>query len=209
MVDVERAQKLLSVLAEVIDHPLYDDSPRIGLSAILANTTLEFGNSTRTLCAENQLLGATVCLRSQFESFVRSIWIAHCATDAQIDRLNINQLTLETIQGAKNIPLANDMIEDMQAVPHLANLMVAINEFKDSSWRSLNSFVHSGLHAVIHTKFGWPESLIDQTFKISNGICVSAFTHLGILTGLPGIQAEIYRAASSFSSVLPAYRKDT
>jgi len=209
MVDVERAQNLLRVLTEITDHPLYDDSPRIGLSAILANTTLEFGNSTRTLCSENQLLGATVCLRSQFESFVRSVWIAHCATDAQIERLNINQLTLETIQGAKNIPLANDMISDMQRAPNLANLMVAINEFKDSAWRSLNSFVHSGLHAVIHTKFGWPDHLIDQTFRISNGICLSAFTHLGILTGIPGIQSEIYRAAASFSSVLPAYRTDT
>jgi hypothetical protein len=130
----------------------------------------------------------------------------HCATDYQIDRLSTNELTAETVQAAKNIPLAAKMLDEMQQIPNLANLMVALNEFKGSAWHPLNSFVHAGLHAVIHTKFGWPSALIDQTFRVSNGLCVLAFQHFGILTGRPGIQAEVNASTAAYSSVLPKHR---
>lgn len=209
MIDVTRAEQLFGILAEVTDQPLYEDSARTELSATLAITALEIARSVRILCAADQLLGATVCLRSQFESLVRSVWTLHCASEHEIRRLSTNSLTPETAQGAKNIPLAAQMLEDLEEIPSLKNLMVALNEFKASAWRPLNSFVHAGLHAVIHTKFGWPQDLVDQTFRMSNGLCLLAFTQIGLLNGTPGIQGEIIALAASFSSVLPKYRDST
>lgn len=209
MIDVTRAEQLFRILAEVTDQPLYDESARIELSATLANTALEIARSVRILCAADQLLGATVCLRSQFESLVRSVWTLHCASEKEIKRLSINRLTSETAQGAKNIPLAAKMLEELEEIPSLWNLMVALNEFKGSAWRPLNSFVHAGLHAVVHTKFGWPPELVEQTFRMSNGLCVLAYTQIGLLNGTPGIQGEIIALAASFSSVLPTYRDNT
>ncbi|MBD2718759.1 hypothetical protein H6G99_07275 [Synechococcus sp. FACHB-909] len=207
--DVTRAEQLFGILAEVTDQPLYEDSARAELSATLAITALEIARSVRILCAADQLLGATVCLRSQFESLVRSVWTLHCASEHEIRRLSTNSLTPETAQGAKNIPLAAQMLEDLEEIPSLKNLMVALNEFKASAWRPLNSFVHAGLHAVIHTKFGWPQDLVGQTFRMSNGLCLLAFTQIGLLNGTPGIQGEIIALAASFSSVLPKYRDST
>ncbi|PKH69925.1 hypothetical protein CXF96_08080 [Stenotrophomonas sp. Betaine-02u-21] len=206
MVDLGRADKLMDLLFDVVDEPLYDESPRLQLSATLAGTSLELARSVRVLCHADQLLGATVCLRSQFESLVRSVWALHCATDHQVDRLSINELTAESVQGAKNLPLAAKMLEDIEQRPHLANLLIALNEFKSSAWHPLNSFVHAGLHAVIHTKFGWPEVLVDQTFRVSNGLCVLAFTHLGVLSGMPGIQSDVQASTATFQSVLPRHR---
>jgi hypothetical protein len=209
MIDVTRAEQLLGILAEATDQPLYDETERSELSATLAITALEIARSVRILCAADQLLGATVCLRSQYESLVRSVWTLHCASEHEIRRLSINSLTPETAQGAKNIPLAAQMLKELEEVPSLRNLMVALNEFKGSAWRPLNSFVHAGLHAVIHTKFGWPPELVDQTFRMSNGLCLLAYTQIGILNGTPGIQGEIIALAASFSSVLPKYRDST
>ena len=101
------------------------------------------------------------------------------------------------------------MLEELEEIPGLRNLMVALNEFKGSARRPLNSFVHAGLHAVVHTKFGWPPELVDQTFRMSNGLCVLAFTQIGILSGTPGIQGEVISLTASFSSVLPKYRDNT
>jgi hypothetical protein len=115
----------------------------------------------------------------------------------------------EPVQGAKNIPLAAQMLEELEEILSLRNLMVALNEFKGSAWRPLNSFVHAGLHAVIHTKFGWPPELVDQMFRMSNGLCLLAYTPIGILNGTPGILGEIIALAASFSSVLPKYRDST
>jgi hypothetical protein len=209
MIDVTRAEQLLGILAEVTDQPLHEESERIKLSATLAITALEIARSVRILCAADQLLGGTVCLRSQYEALVRSVWTLHCASEHEIRRLSINSLTPETAQGAKNIPLAAQMLKELEEIPSLRNLMVALNEFKGSAWRPLNSFVHAGLHAVIHTKFGWPPEHVDQTFRISNGLCLLAYTQIGILNGTPGIQREIFALAASFSSVLPKYREST
>lgn len=206
MVDVLRAEQLLTVLTEVIDQPLYDESTRIDLSATLSATSLEFARAVRELCASGQLLGASVCLRSQFESLVRSVWALHCASEDQVERLSIEELNAESAQSAKNIPVVTKMLDELQRLPNLANLMAAFNEFKGSAWQPLNSFVHGGLHAVIHTKFGWPPVLVDKTFRMSNGLCVLAFMHIGVLTGVPGIQRELIAAIATFSSVLPAYR---
>ena len=132
----------------------------------------------------------------------------HRATELQVEKLSAQQLTLDTQQGAKNIPLAAEMLEELNKIPHLAQLTSALNEFKSGAWQPLNSYVHAGLYAVLHTRFGGPPALLNKTFRISNGFGMLAFNNLGILTGIPGIQEEIRAATASLSTVLPEYRND-
>ena len=208
-IDIEKAHKFFEALEELINHPFYDDSEKLKISVVLADISLNFALSVRLLCVNGQLLGSSTCLRSQFEALVRSIWIFHCATDNQVSRLNQPDLSLETQQGAKNIPQATEMLGDLEKLQHLHLLTEALREFKDCSWQPLNSFVHSGIHAVHRTRFGSPPQLIDQTFRISNGFCVFAYNHLAVLTGVPGIQREIMAASAKYTSVLPAIKSDT
>ena len=208
-VDIDRAHELFNVLEDVVDHPFFDESERLGLSVVLAEASFEFAFSVRLLCVSGQLLGASACLRSQLEALVRSVWAYHCATDHQISRLSKNDLSLETQQQAKNIPQATGMLEDLEKLPNLLGFTAAIREFKDCAWLPLNSFVHSGIHAVHRTKYGAPPPLIANTFKISNGVSFLAYNHLGILTGVPGIQKELLSATASFSSVLPDIKVGT
>lgn len=208
-IDIERSHKLFKELDDVVDHPFFDDSERLKLSVVLADTSLDFGLSVRLLCVSEQLLGASACLRSQFEALVRSVWANHCATDGQVSRLSRADLSLETQQGARSVPLANEMLEALGKIPQLHGLNIALREFKESSWQPLNSFVHSGIHAVHRTRFGAPPQLINQTFRISNGLCVLAYMHLAVLTGIPGLQKELLAATACFASVLPDYRAET
>ena len=205
-VNVDRAHEFLNTLEEIIDHPFYDDSDKLKLSVVLAETSLEFGISVRLLCASGLLAGASACLRSQFEAVIRSVWIFHCATDAQVERLNSSDLTTETQQGAKNIPTGTGMLEDLEKIPNLIALTEGLREFKDCAWQPLNSFVHSGIHAVHRTRYGTPPPLIDSTFRISNGFCMLAYNHLAVLTGVSGIQKQIMAATAGYMDVLPAPR---
>ena len=202
-IDIDRAHELINVLEDVVDHPFLEDSERLALSVVLTETSFEFAFSVRVLCASGQLLGASVCLRSQLEALVRSVWAYHCATDKQVSRLSKDDLSLETQQQAKNIPQASEMLEELEKHPSLLGFTAAVREFKDCAWAPLNSFVHSGIHAVHRTKHGAPPPLIAQTFKISNGFCFLAYNHLGILTGMTGIQKELFSATACFASVLP------
>ena len=208
-VDIDRAHELIEALEDVVDHPFVGDSERLALSLVLAEASFEFAFSVRLLCVSGQLLGASVCLRSQLEALVRSVWAYHCATDNQISRLSKEDLSPETQQQAKNIPQISGMLEDLEKIPNLLGFTAPIREFKDCAWLPLNSFVHSGIHAVHRTKYGAPPPLVVNTFRMSNGFCFLAYNHLGILTGIPGIQNELFSVTASFSSVLPDIRVGT
>ena len=203
-----RAEALFDVLTEIVDHPQFDDSQKLALTKTLAISSLEYGAAVRVLCQADLLLGASTTLRSQFEAFIRSTWIMHCANEHQIARLT-RELSLESQQASKNIPSSNEMLGDLNKVPQLINLCVSLNEFKESSWGPLNSFVHAGIHAVHWTKNAPPAKLIDTIFRASNGLCVLAYQSLGILTGRPHTQREVIAATSCYSSVLPFPRAST
>lgn len=206
--DFVRAEKLLEVLSSIVDYPLFDETPRIELSATLTISSLQFAAAVRVLCGESLLLGASATLRSQFEALVRSVWALHRATENQIERLSVD-LNQETQQAGKNIPLANEMLIELEKKPQLKNLLIALNEFKSSSWLPLNSFVHSGIHAVHWTKHGAPSQLLETVFRASNGLSLIAFQGLGMLTGRPEAQSQVIAASAAFSDVLPKPRATT
>ena len=203
--DLSRAEKLQDVLASIVEYPLWEDSPKVTLSVTLAISSLQFAAAVRVLCGSGLVLGASATLRSQFEAIIRSVWVLHRATDNQVERLSAD-LSLEAQQASKNIPLVNEMMGELEKIPQLKNLLVALNEFKTSSWVPLNSFVHSGIHAVHWTKHGAPPQLLDTVFRSSNGLTLISFQHLGILTGRPNVQSELFAATASFGSILPTPR---
>ena len=130
----------------------------------------------------------------------------HRATEGQIQKLSA-ELNLETQQASKNIPTVNAMMIELEKIPNLANLLISLKEFKDSSWLPLNSFVHSGIHAVHWTKNRAPDELVEQVFRISNGLALLTFQNLGILTGRPGIQSEIISISANYLGCLPKRRE--
>ncbi len=203
--DTTRAEELLGHLADVVDFPSLESSERLTLSRTLAVTSLHFAAAVRQLCDSHLALGSAAVLRSQFEALLRAVWTLHCASDLQIEKLS-SHLTTESQQATKNIPQAAEMIGAIEKVPHLGNLMISFREFKDSSWLPLNSFVHSGIHAVHWTRFEPPLGLLEQMFRSSNGLAVLAFQHLAILTGKPGLQSEVISVCAPYSSCLPSLR---
>ena len=203
--DRTKAEELLGHLADVVDLPPFEGSDRLVLSRTLAITSLHFAASVRHLCDSHFALGSAAVLRSQFEALLRGVWTLHCASDLQVEKLS-SYLSAESQQATKNIPQAAEMIGAIEKVPQLANLLISLREFKDSSWLPLNSFVHSGVHAVHWTRFEPPQALLDQMFRGSNGLAVLAFQHLAILTGNPGLQSEVLSVCAAYSSCLPTPR---
>lgn len=203
--ELNRAEDLFAELSSIVDYPLCEDSPRITLSATLAVSSLQFAAAVRVLCSGSLLLGASTTLRSQYESLVRGIWALHRATENQVEKLSA-ELSHESQKASKNIPLVNEMLKELEKFPQLENLLISLKEFKESSWLPLNSFVHSGIHAVYWTRNEAPPKLVDQVFRASNGLSLLAFINIGILTGRPGIQSEIIAATACYSSCLPDHR---
>ncbi|CAJ1922258.1 DUF6988 family protein [Aeromonas veronii] len=200
-----KTDQLFARLSDVVDHPVYDSDSRKRLALTLVISSMQFSNAVRLLCSQGLILGVGTTLRSQYEALVRSVWVLYCATDLQIEKLDA-VLNAESQQASKNIPTVNAMLGELDNIPQIENLLISLHEFKESSWLPLNSFVHSGIHAVFWTKYQAPPELIEQLFRISNGLNVLAFQEMGILTGIPNIQNEIFSVIAHYSDCLPKPR---
>jgi hypothetical protein len=189
-IDISLAEQLIDHLADIVDFPPYDNSKRLLLSRTLAITSLHFAASARTLCNNDLALGAATVLRSQFEALVRSVWVFYCASDTQVEKLS-SVLSAASQQSNKNIPMVAEMLANLEEKTNLGMLLISLKEFKDSSWQPLNSFVHSGIHAIHWTKWEPPSKLLEQMFRSSNGLTIIAFQSLAILTGHPTLQKDV------------------
>jgi hypothetical protein len=140
-------------------------------TAILAmhNIAQEHAVSLRELTQIRLCTSAMAMLRLQYEAVVKVIWLLYADSDSAIEKL-IAPLTPESEQSANN------------SLPSFANMMKEIEKkgapgvhrhlsgFKDYSWRPLNSFVHSGIHAVNRNKDGYPVALLYSSIRQSNNL---------------------------------------
>lgn len=139
-------EELAAKLLELIDLPLFDDSPRIVVSDVACSMSLEHWSATRSLIVAGMLPSAVVVHRAQFEALLRSIWILYAASDEQLSKLS-TELTIETEQNAKNLPQVADMMAAINKKGPL-HAYEALNRFKENSWKALNSYAHAGLHPI-------------------------------------------------------------
>mgnify|MGYP005993375671 CR=1 FL=1 len=85
--------------------------------------------------------------------------------------------------------------------PEQAVLM--LNEFKDIQWKALNSYVHGGVHALQRHSSGYPEQLVIDIVKSSNGLLSMTAMMVAILTGNLVIVKDISKIQRRHKDCLP------
>lgn len=175
--------------------------PRIEVARSLCDLVFEHWHSFCALLEIGQFSSAMVMMRSQYEAFVRSVWITYAASDSWVEKLSA-ELTTETAKQANDLPLLAAMISEMEGkAPALA--MDTIREIKEKGWKHMSSFAHGGLFAIHRGSRGYPIPFLEQTLRNVNGIAVSAGMMVVILSGNPNLQGVIPRIQQDFSPCLP------
>ncbi|MGZ8159361.1 MAG: DUF6988 family protein [Methylobacter sp.] len=153
-------------------------------TAILAmyNIAQEHAVSLRELTRLRLLTSAMGILRLQYEAVVKAIWLLYAASDSAIEKL-VAPLTPESEQIANNsLPSFSNMMKEIEkrGAPGVHRHLIG---FKDNSWRPLNSFVHSGIHAVNRNKDGYPIALLYSAIRQSNNLTHMSAIALAYLLG--------------------------
>lgn len=198
---LSRSAELERKLSAFLELAPFDESERFMASRIMCSVAFEHAESVKMLVSGGNLTSATALVRLQYEAFVRAMWLLYAASDSDVAKLT-SELTQETVDKANKLPMLSEMLEKLQgkAPPEPIEMLL---EFKEYSWKPLNSFVHGGIHAIHRHSKGYPVRLLEQVVRISNGVSVMAGMLLVILHGggehlgkLPLIQRE-------FSDCLP------
>lgn len=198
---MERSKVLENQFYELLDVNLFDDSDRIMTSYTMCSIALEHSNSLRLLIEANNLTSGVSLIRLQYESIVRAIWLLYAASDIAVSKLS-QELTLDSEQSANKLPSVSDMlIKINNKAPQQASQM--LNEFKDVSWKAMNSFIHGGIHSINRHSKGYPLSLIIDVIKNSNGLSTMAGMMLAILSGDTRTTTRVSKIQRDFKDCLP------
>lgn len=197
----DESDNLAEELHEVVDLPLFDDSPRIRTSDVACSLSLEHWRSARVLLRAGLLSSALVVHRAQFEALTRSIWLTYAASDEHISKLTVD-LSLESEQAAKNMPQIAQMMRVLQeSGPRQA--YDALARFKDNSWKALNSYVHAGIHPIQRHHDGYPLKLLHDVLRNTNGLAVVSFMQAVVLSGQQPLQRTLLELAGKRSACMP------
>lgn len=185
----------------VDQYRVFDGSKKVAASFAAAQLSLEHARAFRVLIEHEHSLSATGLLRLQFESLVRAVWILFAAPDETIDML-MTPIQADHVESPKVVPMAPGMLNQLEGKAP-AHILQMLMQFKDVSWNSLNSFVHSGIHPLQRKLGGYPESLLQQIVVMSNGLLLITGMAFAVLSGRQGLTKSVAALQGRFIDCLP------
>jgi hypothetical protein len=197
---LKKSEALNSEFSRIFGYGPADESKRVIASWFMCSVALEHSVSLRQLVLNGNYTSAICIMRSQFEAVTRATWLFYAASEKKID--NTMKTLSELSQNADQKPSNSEMIDKMQGkAPEQAVLM--LNEFKEQQWRALNSYVHAGVHALQRHAVGYPEKLVMDIVKSSNGLLSMTAMMAAILTGNQVIAKDVSQIQRRHEECLP------
>ena len=200
-----RSDDLHGAMLDLLDEAEFDPSPRGQAAVGMCSVSIEHWVGLRHLFAAGCPTSAVSLVRLQFEALVRAKWICWAASELSVEKLTA-KLTSESEQAAKNLPTVNAMIEEIGKVagttaPLAAHQMIV--HFRDVQLKSLNSFVHGGIHPLQRHLEGYSLPLILQVVGTANGVATMTGMTLALLSGDEVVAKSMSRIQRGFRDCLP------
>ena len=121
--------------------------------------SLEHAAGALVLIGQGFYPSAITLMRVQFESLVRGIWLLHTASDTWVDKLS-EPLTMESAKRANEGLMLAEMLKELEKSSTApAPIVEQLKQYRDVSWKAMNSYVHGGLHPLSRTLAGYPAQL--------------------------------------------------
>ncbi|WP_213072683.1 DUF6988 family protein [Acinetobacter junii] len=189
----------VELISPSIDLDLYDDSQRLLAVASLAMLSVEHSAGVRYLFKTKCIASAFALFRLQYEALVKSLWVFYISKDEDIDSI-VGELEEERITKNKKVfPPISKMLEQLLSANTPAHSHVlSLVELKDYSWDAMNSFVHSGLHAVRRNITGYPTELIYTIILQSNNLLSISAYLMAIIKGSSKATKAIIKASQDY-----------
>ena len=165
--------------------------------------SLEHASGAYVLIGQGLFASAYVLLRPQYECLVRGIWLRYAASDAWVEKLS-EQLTLENAKRANEGSMLAEMLKQLESNPSSpAPIVEQLKQYRDVTWRALNSFSHGGLHPLSRTLTGYPAQLTYDVVRNSNAVLALTTQLASILSDDPINMVPVRRFHIEFADCLP------
>lgn len=165
--------------------------------------SLEHAVSALVLFEQGLFSSAIALTRPQFESLVRGIWFLHAASENWVTKLS-EPLTMESAKRANEGEGLAEMLKQLEANPDApAGIVAQLREYKEVTWKAMNSYAHGGLHPLSRTMSGYPAQLIYDVIRNANAVVALTAQLLAILSGNPENMVPVRHMHTEFMDILP------
>jgi hypothetical protein len=168
--------------------------------------SLEHATGALVLIGQGLFPPAYSLMRPQYESLVRGIWLLHAASDSWVEKLG-EPLTLENAKRANEGLMLAEMLKELEKSSTAPGPIVGqLKEYRDVTWKALNSYAHGGLHPLSRTLAGYPAQLTYDVVRNSNAVVALATQLVSILSGDPRNMEPVRKFHVEYSDCLPILR---
>lgn len=204
---LQRSEALQAAIEELLDSIESVGSTRTALALASCSIATEHAFSLRVLIREGVGTSSIAVLRLQYEVVTRGVWLTWAASDMWITKLNA-PLTVDTEHAAGSLPSLNEMLTALMMIEGVAAKSASemLQQFKAAQWKSLNSFVHGGIHPLKRVREGYPIELLVEVVKSSNALSTMAAMLRASWTGNAMLVRGVSRLQFEFCDCLPALR---
>lgn len=165
--------------------------------------SLEHATGAFVLIGQGLFPSAYVLMRPQYECLVRGIWLLHAASDTWVGKLS-EPLNLESANRANEGPMLAEMLKGLESSPNSpVPIVEQLKQFRDVTWKALNSYAHGGLHPLARTLTGYPAQLTYDVVRNSNAVLALTTQLASILSGDPLNMVPVRRFHIEFADCLP------
>ncbi|MDD2882978.1 MAG: hypothetical protein PHQ58_21410 [Rhodoferax sp.] len=165
--------------------------------------SLEHAAGALVLISQGFYPSAIALMRPQYESLVRGIWLLHTASDTWVEKLS-EPLTVESAKRANEGLMLAEMLKEMEISSTApAPIVEQLKQYRDVTWKAMNSYAHGGLHPLSRTLAGYPAQLTYDVVRNSNAIVALATQLIAILSDDPRNMEHVRRFHVDYSDCMP------
>lgn len=165
--------------------------------------SIEHATGAFVLIGQGFYSSAYTLMRPQYECLVRGIWLLHAASDIWVEKL-AEPLTVESAKRANEGPMLAEMLKQLESSATSPGPVVEqLKQYRDATWKAMNSYAHGGLHPLSRTLTGYPAQLTFDVVRNSNAVIALATQLSSILSGDPLDMEPVRRLHIEFADCLP------
>jgi len=178
-------------------------SRRSTICLAFCRSAIEHAIAQRVLIEAGLTGTALSLIRLQFEAVVRAAWVLHAAKEDWLDKFSAPVPDGELSEPQMGPPIPA-MIEAIGAVAG-----PAATELKrlHGTVKVMHSFVHGGVHLVVHALRGYPAGKLTSVLQNRNLLSLMLANVIVIVSQDPGLRGSVGRLSGLHAACMPPLQR--